>query len=295
MKSFFDLIVVIPVGPNSNVEFVTDTINSFIFHTKSTHKIIIADDSQQLLGVQLQKNFPNADVVKSKKSMGAWAGLYIMLSLAYRYAIEKYEFIVLLKMDTDALVIGNDPEMEALHLFKTNPLVGIAGQYPSDYYGKPWNLHWPKARILNRTTTWKFISNPVANLFLRRLYNAAVKNGYKTGESVFGGAYFISNDFLKVLHQKKLLPNYRFKKTNLGEDHFFSLMAKASGFELGNLSSGKLPFGCAWQGLPAAPWQLIEDGKKIIHSTRYWQNMDEEQIRDYFRNKRQIVQSAKAI
>ena len=86
--------------------------------------------------------------------------------------------------------------------------------------------------------------------------------------------------------KKKLLPSYYFSNLNLGEDHLFSLLAKATGFELGNLSGRNMPVGCAWKGLPASPEQLKKDGKKIIHSVRQWKDMDEQAIRTYFKTER---------
>jgi hypothetical protein len=96
----------------------------------------------------------------------------------------------------------------------------------------------------------------------------------------------MSEALLKALFNKGLLPHYTLGSLNMGEDHLFGLLAKAAGFHLGNMASGSLPFGCAWKGLPAPPEHLFEQGKKIIHSTRYWQNMNEMQIRAFFREKR---------
>jgi len=289
MKPYFDIIVVIPVGPNTDPGFIADTINSFTHYTRSSYRIIIADDSQQGLGAQVKKTFPDLDIVSTRKSMGAMAGLYITLSLAFRHAVERYAFKLLFKIDTDALVIGAEPEKEALQLFEEHPRMAIAGQYPLDYHGHPWDVGWPRARIVNGTMTWKFIRRPVPNILLRKLYIRALANGYRTGESVFGGAYFMGETFLKTLLEHRFLPNLLLGKLNMGEDHLFALLAKSLGFELGDLSAGRLPFGCAWKGLPVSPEQLKKDGKKIIHSTRSWQDMKEADIRNFFIKQRQLA------
>ena len=293
MKPWFEVIVVIPVGPNSSVNFIEDTVSSYHYYTQSSYKVIFADDSQQSIGNNLQQILPNADIITTKKAMGGWAGLYITLSLAFRHAVENYRFKAVLKLDTDALIMGDAPEKEAIELFSSNQKAGIAGQYPNDYCDKPWDLAWPRQRIINGTRTWKFFRRPVANWQLIKLHNAALKNGYNTGESVFGGAYFMSEGYLISMNQNGLLPNHRFKSLNLGEDHLFSLLAKAKGFTLTDLSSDGLPFGCAWKGLPVAPEQLITDNKKIIHSVRFWQAMDESEIRRFFKNRRQPVAKEK--
>ncbi len=289
MKPKFDVIVVIPVGPNSQVEFIEDTVLSYEYYTKLSFKVIFADDSQQGIGNQLKTLFPAADVITTKKAMGGWAGLYITLSLAFRQAVEQYKFKAVLKLDTDALIIGEAPEKEDLELFALHPNAGIAGQYPNDYLGKPWNIKWPRQRIVNSTRTWKFFRRPMANWQLIKLHNKALKNGYKTGESVFGGAYFMSEAYLISLYENGLLPNYTFQSLNLGEDHLFSLLAKANGFMLSGLCGDGLPFGCAWKGLPVSPEKLLADNKKIIHSVRYWEDMKEDDIRSFFKEKRKPV------
>jgi len=286
MLPFYETIAVIPVGPNTDLDFLRDTIESFIYYTSSSYKILLSDDSRQGIGGAMQKIFSHIDVLTTKKPLGSMAGLYITLGNAYQYALNHYNFKVLFKLDTDALVIGPSPEKDAITFFEEYPGMAIAGQYPLDYQGKPWDVGWPRARIINGTMTWKFIRRPVANTILRGLYLRALKNGYKTGESVFGGAYYLNRTFLETLQHKKMLPDVRLQTLNMGEDHLFGLMAKSLGMELGNLSGKDLPFGCAWKGLPVSPEQLLKDKKKIIHSTRHWKDMGEAQIRSYFRDKR---------
>ena len=286
MKPWFDVIIVIPVGPDSSLPFIEDTVLSYHYYTHSSYKVIFADDSQQGIGKQLAGVFRDADIITTPRAMGGWAGLYITLSLAFRHAVEQYGFAAVLKLDTDALIIGKAPEKEVLELFSNDNKAGIAGQYPDDYSGKPWNLNWPKQRIINATQTWKFFRRPVAHWHLMRLYKQALSNGYRTGESVFGGAYFMSAAYLISLYENGLLPNYQFQTLNLGEDHLFSLLAKAKGFTLRSLSGEGLPFGCAWKGLPVSPEQLISDGKKVIHSVRYWNDEKENDIRLFFKEKR---------
>ncbi|MDB5007287.1 MAG: hypothetical protein JWQ84_2250 [Mucilaginibacter sp.] len=285
-KPYYHTIVVIPVGPGTSLDFVEDTIESFVYYNKLSYKIIIADDSQEGLGKKL-KDTVECDVICTKKAMGGWAGLYITLSLAFNHAVENYRFNVLLKLDTDALVIGDDPQKEIVENLESSPSIGIAGQYQFDYHGEPWNIKWPQKRIINGTKTWKFFRRPIANWHLIKLHKRALKNGYETGESVFGGAYFMSEGFLIELRKLGYLPKEEFISLNLGEDHLFALLAKATGFELRNLGENG-PFGCEWKGLPVAPDKLLLDKKKIIHSVRFWENLKEHEIRSFFKEKRTL-------
>lgn len=121
---------------------------------------------------------------------------------------------------------------------------------------------------------------------LRKQYKKAVANGYHAGESVFGASYFISAPCLQALNSEGLLPDERLRTVYLEEDHIFSLLVKAAGFHLHDLSAGNLPFGCDWKELPDSPENLVANGKRIIHSTRRWKQMNEDHIRQYFREQR---------
>lgn len=289
VKKEVEVVVVIPVGPNTPVAFVKDTIDSYIFYTKASYQFIIADDSQQAIGKALKTYLPDIDVIATVKPMGAWAGLYINEATAFQHAVLNYRFKALLKLDTDALVIGSAPEEAALKLFVNHPQIGMAGQYPNDYEGSAWDIAWPRSRVLNGATTWKFIRRPVANWYLRKLYFKAKANNYEAGESVFGGAYFMRYDCLLKLFEQGLLPHKKLIGLNMGEDHIFSLLVKAVGYELGTLSLPGQPFALAWKGLPASPEKLHAEERKIIHSTRFWNDMTEEKIRRYFQQHRQAV------
>lgn len=290
MKPFFDVVIVIPIGPNSSPAFIIDTMESYVYYTQASYTFILADDSHQGVGAEVKKAFPDAVVLLTDKPMGGWAGLYINLARSFAYALDHYEFKTLLKLDTDALIIGQAPEREAIQLFEDDEKAGVAGQYPNDYHGEPWDIGWPRRRILNGTQTWKFIRRPFSNLQLIPLSKKAQANGYRIGESVFGGAYFMGYSYLKAMKEAGHLPNMRLSKLNMGEDHIFGLLTKAIGYKLCGLCGKGQSFGMAWKGLPVSPEQLIADGKKITHSVRSWQSMDEAAIRKWFREKREVLE-----
>ena len=86
-----------------------------------------------------------------------------------------------------------------------------------------------------------------------------------------------------------LLPDFKLKNSRMEEDHIFILLAKVVNFDIGEMGAGELPFGVYWKKLPASPKQLLAKKKKIIHSTRSWENMNEHDIRGYFSNIRNTV------
>ncbi|WP_374163211.1 hypothetical protein [Arcticibacter sp. MXS-1] len=291
MKTDYDLIIVIPVGPNCKVEFIEDTINSIKYYCHCTYKILISDDSQKRTGDTIKEIFPEIDLLRHKKTHGLHGGLYITLSLAFKYVLDHYSFQLLLRMDTDALITGFNPQDEAIKLFKNSPKTGIAGVYrksknPVDSFGNVIDNEWLRNQIVALAFTRRLLRQPIANYTLRKILIDAFKNGYDIGENVFGGAYFVSELFLRKLDEAGLLPESKLAAVVLEEDHIFGILAKSIKFDLGDLESGSLPFGCAWRGLPASPEVLWEQGKKIIHSTRFWQDLKEPEIRQFFREKR---------
>jgi len=300
MKQNFEVVVVMAIGPNSKLEYILDTLTSYQYYTTSTHKVIIIDNTRKNLGSEIKRIIPESDILKIDKVSGSMAGLYINLCTAFQHALANYDFKAVLKIDDDALVIGENPEKEALQLFRVNPRIGIAGlhlrgQYPLDFAGNPWDNNYARQTLLAGTCTWKFIKRPLVNLTLRNLYFKAFYQGYEMGEYVFGGSYFLSKHCLEELNSAGFLPLQRLEGAILSEDHMFGLLAKVAGLELGDLASGNLPFGLAWKGLPASPEMLLQKNKKIIHSTRKWENMGEDEIRAYFKKFRQEVKKPTTI
>ena len=287
MKREYNLVVVIPVGPQSNISFVVDTINSVQHYIKTKHKIILIDNSQRQLGKDISQTYPDIDILTTQNDNGKMGGLYVNLSKAFKYALERYEFNALLRLDDDALIIGENPEEEAIALFTAHNEVGMTGYYikgrlSTDKYGNIHDNAYPRNTLMAGAFSWKFIRRPFINWQLRRLLLKGFSNGYELGENIQGGAYFLSKRCIERLLEAKFLPIQRLQSAILCEDHLFSLLTKVVGMELYDLSAADQPFGIAWQGLPASPEQLSKDGKKIIHSVRSWQQMKEDEIRDFF-------------
>lgn len=65
-------------------------------------------------------------MIESSGDRGRCGGLFLKLGGGYKYALERFHFDVLLRLDADALVIGPRPEEDALRAFATQPRVGAA-------------------------------------------------------------------------------------------------------------------------------------------------------------------------
>lgn len=288
MKPFFELVVVIPVGPDSAPDYLADTIASVRFYTASRCKIILADDPRSRVGEQLAKGDADLDVFSNNQALGKLSGLYFKLAGAFRYVLENYRFSALLRLDDDALIIGPEPQAEAVALFAEHPKTGLAGRhitgrFSPDTFGNIHDNGYPRNTLLAGTCSLKMFRRPRINWTLRKLLLKAIDNGYEIGENIFGGAYFISPAGIQALSDAGYLPHPGLRGAILEEDHLFSLLMRAAGLDLADLGSGNGPFGCVWRGLPASPETLLVSGKKIIHSTRSWDGMGEAEIRAAFR------------
>jgi glycosyltransferase involved in cell wall biosynthesis len=286
MAKIYDLIVVIPVGPNETLEDVFDTVESVLYYTTRERRIILVDDSGKDTCIAVQAQIPDIDVVKTPHNNGGDGGLYLTLSLGYLHAHRNYTFKVLLKLDVDALVIGERPEKDAISFFARYPHLGLIGHYRFDTRPDPDDLHWSKTQLLQEARRKSLLRDPILCLSLRRLLRSARSNGFQPGDYVFGGSYFMSDNCVRRLAVADLLSKKELGRSLLQEDHILGLLAKAAGIEMGDFVSGDLPMALEWKGLPCSPHELVARRKKITHSTRGWKDIGENEIREFFRDLR---------
>lgn len=294
-----DIVVVIPIGPTCKLNYVLDTIESVKHFVTPSHVIIALDDSGKGTGAAVKARFGDVVVITAERSYGKDVGLYLNLSSGFAFAYEHYNFEVLLRMDTDALVIGPGPEAEAIDYFRRHSDVGIIGSYRVDCNGDPRDYSWPRqllAEELNSLRPLVTSTNPLGWLkgwlFLRRVFLRSRSNGYEAGEHCLGGAYFISRACIGRLVKNNLLFRREISWSRLQEDHIFGLLIYSVGLRHGDFATGSLPMGLRWQGLPCSPEELLERQKKITHSTRFFNDLSEDDIRDYFRTQRQRDRAA---
>ena len=78
---------------------------------------------------EVKHQFPDVIFVTNPRNYGKGLGLYTSLCDAYCYALDHFDFPALLRLDTDAMIIGHDPELPIIEFFKNNPNVGLAGMH----------------------------------------------------------------------------------------------------------------------------------------------------------------------
>lgn len=290
-----DLVVVMPVGPNATREHILDTLDSVLVYAAPSRRIILADNSGKGMGQAVASEIAGVDVLTTARPHGTGGGLHLTLCRAYAHALEQCRFRALLRLDTDALVIGPAPEQLAMELFAANPRLAMGGEVYrnnvsvrarlDDAAGRAPTLARLRLALQRPWSRYRWRSLG-ADWMLGQLYKCAQAQGYASIDYVFGGCNFVSESFLLTLRAQGLLPEAKLGPLDLEEDHLFGLLAGVVGMGLADLHSGALPFGTAWKSLPASPADLIVQGKRVVHSTRGWQGMDEDAIRAEFRARR---------
>lgn len=273
-------IIVIP-APASHYDLLLDTIESIRYYVKEPHKIIVMDDSgASYIKSRMQQEQKDKDIIVlcNEIPLGR-RGLYETLSIAYKYALANYNFKVLLRMDTDALITNHDLFSDAISFFEANPNVGLLGSYRIKSDGTK-RTRWKWALVL------LYESSLLRLLFgKKRLWHREIKiaraNGYHLADNVFGGAYFLSRDLITAMHNNG---HFDLKiDTLLLEDIVFSLFAKALGFNFASFGMPSQPMALGMRSLPMPKEEIIRQKKKLIHSVkRGYDGESQEELRKYF-------------
>lgn len=274
-------VVIIPIGPTTNTEFLLDTIHSIKYYFDHSHKIILVNDSQK--ETEFDPDIYQATVVNTPKSMGKQSGLYFSLCLGMAVALEKYKFEVLLRMDDDALITGFKPEIDASKYFISHPEIGMLGSYRITWDNQPRDFDPPRKEILIETSPiWKLIKifRSIKSNNISSHIELAQQHGYELGDHVLGGAYFMSYKLVKKLSDKDLLSSTDFIGSRLEEDHIFGILTHEVGMKLGDFVTNGWPMCLKWRGMPTTPETIYNLNKKIVHSTRFFDSMTEKEVRN---------------
>jgi len=271
--------VVVPVGPTCKAPFVNDTIDSVEFYIPD-RSVYLIDDSGKGTGksVAAGRDVTVVDV----NGMGLAGGLYGSLSTGFKEALKK-PFDILLRLDTDALVASDRFLEETTDYFAKNPRVGALGSYRFGYLGTKRSYVQPRKRLL-----WEMsgglIKSPKLAIHLQSLTMRALAHGYTLGESIMGGVTVYSRAAVEALETSGALDDDVVVSSALQEDHLFALWLRSINLELADFGSinDDLPFAVKHKGLADSPESIIRLHKSLVHSTKYFENLDEADIREVF-------------
>jgi hypothetical protein len=277
-KERITLAVVLPVGPDNDGG---DTIDSIFLYATSDVRIFAIDDSRKSTTRRFLETVDERITVLQPAAQGIRGGLWTSLARTYAHIFERYAFDTLLRIDTDALVTGFNPEDDALRYFKEHPETGMLGSYRLDCNGDQRDFGVVSARLRMEYGIRGF-RNMRRRRALRDWMKRASRFNYEPGEHILGAAVFLSAACVAAMYEGGYLQTDAFTDSLISEDHLFSLITVACGYELGDFATGDLPMGLRWRGLPDSPESLIRRRKKIVHSVKYWQDMNADDIRQYF-------------
>ncbi len=259
--------LIVAVGPGQ-IREALDSIDSFLYFCPPNCRIIAIDDHTEdgTYAALLALKDPRLVILRNTRPE-KYAGLVHTIADGLAAALHSAELRLVLKTDTDALMIGCGLFHDAQEFALANPTVGIFGRYAMNYDGSPksfgnmpdvfrWQIHW-KRRFVPGTRDF------------RNVVRRATSNGWTLGENVFGGGYFLSSECARsiasagLLHTRSIL---RSCSAVIAEDAYMTMAAYAVGMRPGQFAHPKGPMGLAYDGLPAPPAVLRREGMKLIHT-----------------------------
>lgn len=282
--------VVMPIGPTHPVEYVRDTIDT-VEEFLPGARLIAVDDSGSGIGRAVTPR--GGTVITAPTGYAGLAGqLYRRLSLAFLEAL-RAPFDILVRLDTDAILLGGSFASRASAFFEQHPAVGALGCYRINYAGAGRVWDFPRSRI-RRILTREARGDPararrVAWLLARAYALGQLRRDrYELGEFISGGAAIYSHRCVQALARAGLLDDRRLARTGMQEDHIFGLCVRAVGLRMHDFGSAHddLPFAVTWRGLPAPPAALLDARKEVVHSTKSHGDLVEQETRAYFRQAR---------
>ena len=290
----------IPLGPGQRELVRLKDLLDSIGHYQSEQcaGVIVVDDGNHGPNIAKTVDFSaEVVVIKNPRNGRGWGwegGTSTGVLAGFRYALE-HEVEYVLSLDSDSLVISPFHE-RIVKAFAQNESVGMVGtvlrpgQNPTAYCPEECGRKLLKA--LRPVSVWR---NPrlhlrsgwsSGNRKVRRYLQLAQKNGYVLGEFCAGGAY--------ATHFKTLR---RFKDAGVFDDPFaflyagahdviFTMLVKAVGLSLLDLSGPGEVFSIDLGGLRDTPPRLAADGYPIIHSVKDHRDWPEDRTRSFFRERR---------
>jgi hypothetical protein len=302
--------VLIGVGPGKHeLERLSDLLESLYYFEPETSCVVIIDDGDH--GTELKQvtdRFPSQIHIldqhketaffwkriiplpygAKKKRLGIYYGFKWILN-----NIEHTDFI--LKLDTDSLIINPFSE-KIIKYMKHNPKVGQVGCFkttPNNASQR--EIHYfirKKIEPITKTFWYYPKYDLICTLFgsglkRKQIAKSAIKNGLTLGDHCQGGGYAVFSNALEKFKEKEIFNDaYLFARFPVAEDPIITLCVYGVGFTASDFNRKDEPFGIRFKGLHTSPSELVELGFSIIHSTKGSDEYTEQDIRSFFKKRR---------
>jgi hypothetical protein len=185
----------------------------------------------------------------------------------------------LLKLDTDALIIGHFSD-QLRDAFAADASLGIVGSYDRTCTGeiRDWSV-W--ARQLRRVTRRWARRSPRKTSAARKLLASALANpAYEMAAHCLGGAYAVSTS---LAHRRDLMHAEPWIGAGVSEDVVMGVLCGAAGLRMRSMTAIGEPFGLSHNALPGPPEWLVARGHSIVHAVKSSDAEVEANIRRAFR------------
>jgi hypothetical protein len=293
------------VGPGDReVARAADVVESIEAHEPAIDAILLVDDAPEerdllaALGGAHRSLMVTANP-RYGRGDGLWGGLAAGMLHGYGWLHREVRPDIVVKLDTDALVVA--PFAERIARALEDERIGMIGTalHHCDGSDRPldrWDWHVRRHRLLVRP--WRrdgvkgsplvlrhTLTGPAA--LLRRRIVAARRNGYRYGRHCLGGAYAVPGRFLDRMGARGWFDDWPvWVDLDIGEDVCIGLYVHAVGLGLADANRPGDVFGVEYQTLPGTPQEVVDRGYAIIHTVKDQDDYDEATIRAFFAARR---------
>lgn len=278
----------VPVAPNDR-ERAAWAVDSILTYCPESRVYLLPDGVNPADLDFPAVRAPNVRIiVNPAPTKGHWGEILRMQMLAMRQALKEPDVTddcVLIKMDSDAVIVRHGLVQRALRLLETRPEAGQVGQCFSNIVGgrisnlgwenffrKSYGLHGLRMFLTSKVPGREvsFRARLGAWREFRALVREARANGYMWGEFAIGGCYMMRAELLRRLDQRGWIDANPFQLLpKVGEDVAMTPFVYAAGFSAMD--------DCADDGLFAVygkeplmhPLDLKKRGHYIIHPFKY--------------------------
>jgi hypothetical protein len=245
-------------GPGE-LALLDDLVQSIYAYEGYGARIVVVEDATpDVRRPQVRARHPRVDVVHARWPTGGPPRLSPPLSLGLRFALAAYEFDVLCKIDTDALVTGPGLTERAARRFAEDPGLGLLGTVGLRADGVPDDYTWD-AFVLGHERRWSRV--------VRDRLTRARAGGYD-GRKIHGGVYLASRAALDALAASGDLRRQPPWWSQIGEDLWMTLGVTAAGYRLGSWGGPGEPTASASKFLPVPLEEIGPRGILAVHSVR---------------------------